>query len=141
MDIKEYLVQKENEINKELENVKFIRSLLEKYPDLQRHVNRWKQERFTSALVVATDCEIGHNCGCCSDSPVEVWPYALEGQTRIYVTGIPFIVGEKNSYEYGETPYDGWEDKLRKANLSEEIITKVGHFLGVKGENEWEQDA
>jgi hypothetical protein len=135
MDIKSYIDKKESEAKRELSRLADVRSLLEKYPDLELHVNRWNQERLMSSLVVATDVDIGHNCGCCADSPVEVWPFTKEGETKIYVKGIPFIVGEKNSYEYGEVAYEAWDKKLREKGLSEELIKQVASYLGVEDGN------
>jgi len=103
---------------------------LTQFPDLKIHKNRWGQERLVSkgANAQATDCQIRHNCGCCSDSPVEVWPYLkMADGTFVFADGIPFVVGEM-CYG-GEQAYSGWQEKLRIAGLSESVISKVEAFF------------
>lgn len=127
-----YLNKRESELQAELAKIVQIRAIQKKYPDLARHVNRWHVERFTSSNIVATDCEIKHNCGCCNDSPVEVWPYAEVDGFRVYVKGIPFVVGQKNPYDFGEIADPGWEEKLTKAGLCQDILNKVRAYLGTE---------
>ena len=89
----------------------------------------------------ATDFEAAHNCGCCNDSPLEIWPYIKltdhTGQElRLYAEGIPFRVGEKNPWGYGDISYPGWEEKLRKASIPEVVIQRVSCLLDDEEEDD-----
>lgn len=142
MSLQEHLERRRAEIQKEQDELALVEALAKKYPDLKRHVNRWKRERFTSASVnsLCVDYDMAHNCGCCNDSPLELWPYVKEGETRIYADGIPFVIGEKNPYSYRDDAYDGWEDKLRAANFPQELIDKVARHFVVYDEDEDTED-
>jgi hypothetical protein len=100
------------------------------FPDLKIHINRWNTQRCTStkAITLADKCEIAHNCGCCNDSPTELWPYTEFNGLKIFAEGIPFHIGER-CYCYGEKEYDGWQEKLRAKGLREEIITQAEEWF------------
>jgi len=67
---------------------------------------------------------ISHSCGCCADSPIEVWPYVSIDGTKVYSDPPYFIVGE-GSYSYKEIEYDGWEKNLQNSDIPQEVISKV----------------
>lgn len=140
----QFLEEQKIKEQKRLEELNFLEKLMqEKYPDLERHVNRWNTERFTSMLVndQVTDFEVLHSCGCCPDAVLNIWPYLEEEgpngkKIKIYAKGIPFGVGEK--YEFwdaedrchaSEIPWAGWENKLREAKIPEEIIERVSELF------------
>ena len=54
------------------------------------------------------------------------------------------MVGEKNPYSRYEReshiPYPGWEEKLKAADLSDAVISKVTRYLGVDEEQPIEDD-
>lgn len=123
----ETLEEELSEKQKELESLK---ARYAKYPDLKRHVNRWKTVRYCSASVndKVTECDIAHNCGCCGDSPLEVWPYLETELGKLYSDPPRFTVGEKH-WIAGDAPYAGWKEDFRKAGISEIIISQVSnHF-------------
>ena len=107
------------------------------YPDLKVHTNRWGTVRYTSAkaIALADKIEIAHNCGCCNDSPIELWPYmeyksgGINVAFRIYAEGIPFCIGEKCCGCYGEKFDYGFGEKLRQKGLSEEIIKQATEWF------------
>jgi len=102
-----------------------------RYPDLKKHVNRWNKIRYCSASVngLVQRFDISHNCGCCSDSPLEVWPYLETEDGNVYSDPCCFTVGEKDPTFYVDIPYDGWDDKMRKAGIPEPIVGAVSfHF-------------
>ncbi len=106
-----------------------IARLTTQYPDLRRHVNRWNTVTFCSASVnsTATHYHQHHNCGCCNDSPLEVWPYIQTPDGEIHSDPPCFRIGEKSGC-YDE-PYYGWEQQLRTASIPEDIISKIqGYF-------------
>lgn len=105
--------------------------ILSKYPDIKEHTNRWKRHHWVSRSVNdrASLCRIHHECGCCSDSPLEVWPYLVDDGVEIYSDPPCFRVGEKNAYGIGDRPYDYWQDKLRADGINAEIIAQIEqHF-------------
>jgi hypothetical protein len=106
------------------------RDLLKNFPDTHYHTSRWGTRRLTSKLANAkcTDIDIGHNCGCCNDSPIEVWPYFKVGELKLYAAGIPFSPGE--SWDHvAERPYEGWEEQFIKNQIPEGVINKVQVFF------------
>jgi len=100
------------------------------YPDLRRYEGRWKKVVFCSKAVnaVVSSYDMRHNCGCCSDSPLELWPYAETDVGRVYSDPPMFFIGER-SWMGGDDPKPGWKDELRKAGIPETIIDRVkAHF-------------
>lgn len=110
-------------------NQTYVEKLLtikKKFPDLKEHVDRWKKVRYCSELanLIVNDCEISYNCGCCSDSPLQVWPYLEIEEIKIYSNPLGIYIGERN-YWQGDNPNEGWESDLQACGLSENIIKKV----------------
>jgi len=118
----------EKEISDKQTDLDNLKKLYAEYPDLKRNVNRWKTVRLCSASVNdKTDkYDCSHNCGCCNDSPLEVWPYLETECGKVYSDPPSFQVGEKH-WISGDEPYSGWKGTLREANIPEEIIEKVSH--------------
>jgi hypothetical protein len=107
-----------------------LEALLAEFPDLQKKVGRWEKVAFYSkaANERANRFDIRHNCGCCNDSPLEVWPYLETPHGNVYTDPPMFQVGERH-WISGDTPYPGWKDKLREARIPEDIIGAVSmHF-------------
>lgn len=100
------------------------------YPDLRRHEGRWEKVAFCSKSVNAlvTDYDMRYNCGCCSDSPLELWPYINTDHGKIYSDPPMFFIGEK-SWMGGDDPRPGWKESLRKEGIPESIVDRVKlHF-------------
>lgn len=136
--LKEFLEKRTKELEAELQKVKDLQtSVVFEFPDLKRIVDRWGNERFcsTQANKIVTNCTIKHNCGCCFDSPLEVWPYlifgsgSIPGGIFIYSDPPSFMVGEKNGYGYGDILYNNWKKKMREANIPEIVIEKVSKYF------------
>lgn len=109
-----------------------IKKLLAAFPDLRRQVNRWEKVSYSSASVnpKVTDYESRHNCGCCSDSPLEIFPYLDTEWGRVYSNPACFTVGEQDPYGGGDKPYPGWDEKMRQAGIPQPIIERVSYLLG-----------
>jgi hypothetical protein len=116
------------EADKNIKEADKLEGLLKKFPDLLLHTNRWNKVRYysKSANSIADKYDIGYNCGCCNDSPLELSPYIETEYGRVYSDPPVFTIGDKNIYR-SDKPYDGWDKKLREANVKEEIIEKVSH--------------
>lgn len=101
------------------------------YPDLRRFVGRWEKVVWCSKAVnaQATEYDRRFNCGCCSDSPLEIWPYLETEFGKVYSDPPEFKLGEKH-WISGAKPYAGWKDKLREAGIREEIIEGVQAYFG-----------
>jgi hypothetical protein len=103
--------------------------LAEAFPDLKKHTGRWGKIAYYSASVneKVIDYDQRHNCGCCNDSPLEIWPFLETELGRVYSDPPSFQVGER--FDYGDRPYPKWEDSLRKAKIPESILERVqAHF-------------
>jgi hypothetical protein len=111
-----------------------LQRLLTAYPDLQKHVGRWKKVAYCSASVNSkvNRFDLHHNCGCCTDSPLEFWPYLETPDGNVYANPPSFQVGEKH-YMGGDVPYSGWKERLEKVGIPEAVIgAVVMHFKECK---------
>lgn len=120
-----------NELQKEIENKQVeldnLKKLLELYPNLKKHINRWGYVKYYSKNVnsICDNYDLGHNCGCCEDSPLELWLYKETEYGKVYSDPIGIMIGEKDPYYRCDKPYEGWEKELRGYNITESIINKV----------------
>lgn len=108
-----------------------LEQLLVKYPNLRKHTGRWNKVAYYSkdvnALVDRFDMR--HNCGCCNDSPLEIWPYLETPLGKVYSEPSMFRVGEKEPFYHGDIPYKGWDKTMRDAGIPEPLIGAVKvHF-------------
>ena len=123
------LTKEAQEKQKEAER---LENLYKFYPDLKKHVGRWDKIAYYSASVnsLVTDYNSRHNCGCCSDSPLEVWPYLKTEFGNVYSDPPSFMVGERDYDEPGgERAYPEWQDKLKAKNISEAVIEKISSLF------------
>lgn len=120
--------------NKELE-------LTKRFPDLKEHLNRWKHRRLCSKSFnsMTVSAEISHNCGCCSDSPLEVWPYVEVDGIRVFSDPPVFAVGERSNSR-GEIEYEGWQETLKKDNISQAVIDYVQAYFDKYTYEETDED-
>lgn len=108
-----------------------LERLLAQYPNLRKHTGRWNKvayyTRDVNALVDRFD--IRHNCGCCNDSPLEIWPYLETPLGKVYSDPSMFRVGQKEPFYHGDVPYKGWDKQMRDAGIPEAIVGAVSmHF-------------
>lgn len=101
------------------------------FPDLQRYEGRWKKIVHYSASVneQCTNYDARHNCGCCLDSPLEIWPYMETEFGPVYSSPSCFMVGERDPYRSGDKPWPGWDQEMRKAKIPEAIIERVSSWF------------
>lgn len=107
-----------------------LEQLYKNYPDLKKHVNWWKTVRYCSKSVndKVNQYEQRHNCGCCADSPLEIWPYLETEFGRVYSDPPCFRVGEDSYYD-GDRPYPNWEKDMENKNISKLIIKAVQDYF------------
>lgn len=130
------------EAEKALKEAERIESLESLFPDLKKETGRWGKVVYSSPSVntEVTDFESRHNCGCCRDSPLEIWPYIdLPGGNRVHSSPAQFFVGERNPYGSGNIANPGWEEPLRAAGIPEEIIKRISYLLTVENEDGTEE--
>jgi hypothetical protein len=108
-----------------------LQLLLAAYPDLKRHVDRWDKETFCSRTVNAKviSYDMKRNCGCCADTPVEVWPYLDTSNGRVHSDPPCFRVGNQDPESYTYVARFGWEEGLRSAGIPDEMIGRIGLSL------------
>lgn len=107
-----------------------IEALFKAFPSLMRHVGRWEKVAYYSKDVNerVDRFDMRHNCGCCNDSPLEVWPYLETPNGPVYSDPPSFQVGEKH-WISGDKPYANWRGKLGEAGIPATTIEAVGrHF-------------
>jgi hypothetical protein len=114
--------------------------LQQAFPDIQKHVGRWNKIAYYTKSVnsLVDNYEARHNCGCCSDSPLEIWPYLQTEHGRIYSEPACFMVGRRNPYDYEDEPIPGWESKLSSAGIQQSLIEKISYLM--KSEESSEED-
>ena len=85
-EISKSIEQLEKEVLDKNNEISRLKSLQEKFPDLESYTNRWKKVRYTSKLVnnIVTDCEIYHGCGCCNDSPLKISPFHFNSDSAFF---------------------------------------------------------
>lgn len=128
--IQEELTKLNKEASEKASEAEKLLRLSASFPDLQKHVGRWNKVAYYSASVNSKvqRFDIRHNCGCCSDSPLEVWPYLETPDGNVYSDPPCFQVGEKY-YLGGDRPYPKWREKLEAAGIPEVIIGAISmHF-------------
>ena len=89
-------LRKDSEAN--LAEAARLERLLAAYPDLKKHTGRWEKVAYFSkeANSKVTNYDCRHNCGCCNDSPLEIWPYVETSDGKVYSDPASFMVGERD---------------------------------------------
>lgn len=124
--VAEIIVTLQKESAEKLREIERLKRLLAVFPDLQRDIGRWEKVVYSSKAVneLVTDYDRRLNCGCCPDSPLEIWPYLETPDGRIYSNPSCFVVGERH-WISGAISQPGWKDKLRSAKIPEAIIERI----------------
>jgi len=78
-----------------------------------------------------------YNCGCCPDSPLELWPYMITGEDRVYSDPPCILIGEREAH--GARPRPGWVTKLKEANMPEELIQSIKEYFRKEKQEALEQ--
>lgn len=127
----ETLLGEKKDHEDQINRLNYLISLVEtKYPDLKIITGRWNT-KYSSKTVnsIATNYDLGHSCGCCSDAALLVYPYIEDNGIRIYSDPPSICIGRGNEGGYGEIPSYGWEDRLREEKIQENIIKEVEQYF------------
>lgn len=147
MKIDEYIEKEEKIISKKINEIDTLKKIIEKYPDMETHIDRWNNQKFVSKLVnpEVDNCYFSHSCGCCDDAALFVWSYKKIGDFELFSNPPNITIGEGNpSYryddfydeeedksflEYSEIAYSHWENNLKQKNISDCVIEKTRKYL------------
>jgi len=112
-----------------------LEAMFKEFPNLRRKVGRWNKVAYTTREVntKVTKYNQRFNCGCCNDSPLEIWPYLETPVGNVYSEPAMFIVGEKGSG--GATPYGDWDADMRKEGIPEVIIEEIQAYFNECAKN------
>jgi hypothetical protein len=124
VDIETKQKELQRDIEKCEEQLKEIEMLSHEFPDIQVSRDRWDHEFYTakSANVSVTSAWFNHNCGCCADSPLQMWPYLEVNGTRIHSDPMKFMIGEKCPNCSRDIADPGWERDLQKSGIPDAVI-------------------
>lgn len=137
MSLSDEIQKAEKEITTKQAEIERMKKLVEAYPDVRKHVGRWEKVAYCSKSVNSKVVlyDLRHNCGCCNDSPLEVWPYLETPFGKVYSDPPMFFVGKRDPMTYGDRPNAGWRAALQAAGLPEGLVSAVGsHFKRCRDE-------
>lgn len=131
--MQKHIAALKQEASEKLQFAEKLEKLLTLYPDLSIDKDRWNNIIYCakSANDKVIDYELKHGCGCCPDATAIVYPYIDTEHGRVY-SNPHFYVGSKDECSDGYKENNGWKEKLRTANIPEEIIQKVSLLFGKK---------
>lgn len=106
-----------------------LEQLLAAFPDVRKYTGRWNKVAYYSktANPITDKYDQRFNCGCCPDSPLEVWPYVETLAGRVYSDPPMFTVGEKGSG--GAVPCGGWESGMLLAGIPQKIVGAIHTYF------------
>lgn len=112
--------------DKEIARLKLI---VEKFPDAFVAQDRWKNERVFSktASPLCDQYDWKHSCGCCADSPVQVWPYLETEFGKVFAAEAPFYVMARDEHGMGIYLRNGFD--VSKTNLSDDMKRQIQDFI------------
>ena len=117
-------------------------TLYKEFPDLHEWSGRWSTYLCSKTVnAIAEDVAFAHSCGCCEDSVLYAMPYVKRGKQIIYSDPAQIGVGERAGYGcYGERAWDGWEKRIAKYALADNIIAKIRSYFEDNPVEGWEND-
>ena len=130
-DLRKESIELQKQAAAKIAEAERLEKLQQLYPDLKRHVGRWNKVVYCSPSVnsLVTDYETRHNCGCCGDSPLELWPYLETEHGRIYSRPTGIFIGERDPYFGGDISRSGWREDLQKHGFPEGLIERVSYMF------------
>lgn len=157
MDLSARLAQLDKESQKANDEARIVRYLTDqlRMSNVSFSVERWNKTMYTSPDVnaIADGYDARHNCGCCPDSPLEIFPFIevklpedfvipehMSGQSdhsiRVYSQPACFRPGERNRWGNNDRAFPGWENEFHKHRINEQVIRRVSLLLSTTDEPE-----
>ena len=135
-DAKDDIIKLQKEAAASLAEAERLAKMMTDIPDLKKHTGRWNKVAYYSVSFndKVTDYDMRHNCGCCNDSPLEIWPFAETAHGRVYSDPPCFGVGERH-WISGDKPHPGWKKTMRDARIPEKIIERVSYHFQMDRES------
>jgi hypothetical protein len=127
MSIQDDIATLRKEIDQKRTEADKLQRLDEAFPGIEKQTGRWNKVAYCSEAVNGRvdRFDMRHNCGCCNDSPLEVWPYLETPDGNVYSKPAKFVVGERDPLYGGDIPNKGWDEKMREAGIAEAVIGAV----------------
>lgn len=125
--VQQKLKELKDQAQKATEEITKLEGLLKIFPDLEVTKDRWGTVRYyaNSANDLVNDYYTKHSCGCCSDSPLFVYPYLYVEGVKVHSKPDHFCIGEKNAWGTGEI-YDPDSVKaLVEKNISDIVVKQI----------------
>lgn len=100
--------------------------LLQQFPDLREHEDRWRHKRLCAKSANGQVNEIlyKHTCGCCMDSPQQAWLFIRINDVQIFSDPPCFTILYRTDHGHDYYPRE-WENDVRAAGIQEGIITQL----------------
>lgn len=140
-EINKHIASLKEEASKKLTEHDQLLRLKQEFPDLRYERDRWGTIRYKSASVNSQcdDYEWRRTCGCCSDAGILAMPYVETTLGRVYSDPFHMEVGEGRSYDWVRE-HHGWQERYRKASISEDLIGRIKERLDREIEEAREDD-
>lgn len=102
-----------------------LESVLAAYPDAKFYTGRWDKRVICSASVNSCVDQYEHrfNCGCCPDSPLEVWSYLETPNGRVYSAPACFFIGERTDASHNVN--EDWDAPLIRAGINAALVDRI----------------
>jgi hypothetical protein len=137
------------EHNAKIGSLNKIKELIKQFPDLTRYRDRWEHIYYGSATVnsIATEYEMEHSCGCCSEAALIIRPYIELNDNqliynknsikqRIYSKPAEFFIGNKNPFsDLKYKPKEDWKDWMLKESIHPKVIEAVERIFSWRRED------
>lgn len=132
--------QLESKISRIKDKIKKLKTISNKYPDLKVKDLRLGFDYYSKLVNdKAKDYEFSHSCSCCYASYLDLKIFVVEEGDLAICTDPPlFPIAERYGDDYIEV--DNWQDNLRRAGISEELIVRIQEEFAGKYPREYYSD-
>jgi len=118
-----------DKLNTLKEFIKNMELLLQDDKFIKLKSDRWSQGKISSNKVngLCNNVSISPTCGCCSDAPIEAYPYVEMYGFKIFSTE-SFTIGDQ-CYCGGVRAWNQWDKNLKDAGMPKKIIDIIQQFF------------
>jgi hypothetical protein len=128
-DIQKTLEEMRKKAEQDAEEIAKLGRLAQTYPDLARKEGRWGRVVYATASVnpLVDKFFSRYNCGCCEDSPYEVWPYHDTPDGPVSSVPACFFVADRT--DEGALPREGWRADLERHHIPTALLDQIAQSL------------